>query len=354
MEPTRTHRPQIDALRAFAVFGVLYHHFWSDSAAGHLGVRLFFVISGFLITGILVSNHGDSCRTPILARLKAFYARRFLRILPAYYLAIFVALILGLGDVRGTFLWHALFLSNFLFAREGEWGWPTAHLWSLSVEEQFYVIWPVIVWFLPRRTLPVFFIATIIGSVIFRAFYFNSLNSTPDGPALWVATPAAFDALGVGALLSLWFRSRQKGLLAERPVALLLIPCVLLGYWTLSWDPHAFYVWGELLWLLPGALLVLGTAIGFKGPLGRFLEFAPFLFIGRISYGIYLYHLFVWNVALGFGVRSGLSVYFAKGPSAFLIVSSLTVAVSAFSWWFFEKPINRWKARFPYPQDNRD
>ncbi len=350
MLPTKNYMPQIDALRAFAIIAVLHHHFWEESAAGHLGVRLFFVISGFLITGILIDNHRSNDSFSIVDRLKAFYGRRIIRIFPAYFMALGAATILDIGDLRETFPWHALFLSNVLFSLTGEWASATSHLWSLSVEEQFYIIWPVLVWMLPRKALPAFFCATVAGSVIFRALYFDAAG--PEGPAIWVATPAAFDAFAVGALLSLWARSDWYGALSEKILKLLLLPALLLGYWTLSFSLAAMYVWGDLLWLVFAAILVAGSAVGFKGMMGKALTFPPLLFIGRISYGIYLFHLFVWAVALGVARPFGLSGYVERGPLAFFLVGAATIAASAFSWFLMEEPINRLKSRFPYQKSD--
>ncbi len=140
------YRPQLDSLRAFAVLAVLFTHFWRyDSELGELGVRLFFVLSGFLLTSILLRER-DRSRELAISRprlLRDFYARRILRIWPIYYAALFASVLLGAQGIARTFAWHALFASNILFFLEQSWTPPeVAHLWTLAVEEQFYLVLP--------------------------------------------------------------------------------------------------------------------------------------------------------------------------------------------------------------------
>src|SRR3954468_6921749 len=122
------YKPQIESLRAFAVSAVLYTHFFDDSSVlGHLGVRIFFVISGYLITGILLrcrTLHDDQGfrRTVLFGR---FYARRIIRIFPPYYLVLGLAWAVDLSGIRSVFWWHAGYASNFLFAARNDWvPWP--------------------------------------------------------------------------------------------------------------------------------------------------------------------------------------------------------------------------------------
>ncbi len=158
-EGSGEHLDQLDTLRAFAVTAVLIRHFWPELQPGldlgARGVHLFFVLSGFLITGILLRSRAlveDSGRGTGLA-IRRFYIRRFLRIFPIYYLVLAVTWALGFPDVRSGIVWHLAYGSNILFAIENQWPPTTAHLWSLSVEEQFYLIWPLLMLLVPRRHL---------------------------------------------------------------------------------------------------------------------------------------------------------------------------------------------------------
>jgi peptidoglycan/LPS O-acetylase OafA/YrhL len=156
----RKYMPQLDAIRAAAIFLVMIQH-WAPTLTqiapwGGIGVRCFFVLSGFLITGILLRARDliDAARTTRGFQVRQFYIRRSLRIFPIYYLTLIVACALGLQVVRDTFWWHAGYLSNFYIASTGIWHGYISHLWSLSVEEQFYLIWPALILAAPRRWIP--------------------------------------------------------------------------------------------------------------------------------------------------------------------------------------------------------
>ncbi len=137
--------PQLDGLRALAVAGVLFSHagpaiFKDAINTGPLGVKLFFVLSGFLITGILLrarpewqqARYGGAEAEPGVA-LRAFYARRFLRIFPLYYAVLFAITLLGLPEARETFWWNLFYSSNWYYAIYGEWRGAVSHFWSLAV-----------------------------------------------------------------------------------------------------------------------------------------------------------------------------------------------------------------------------
>ena len=343
MEPTQSYQPQIDGLRAFAVLAVLYEHFWAAGEIGRLGVRLFFVISGLLITSILIDARERLPTVGLGSTLKTFYARRALRIFPAYYAVLLTAFALGLGDVRQTLVWHAAYASNFLFALQQDWGWPTAHLWSLSIEEQFYLIWPLLALTAPPRALKWLLLLLVPGSVAFRAWYFQV---APPGPAIWVATPAAIDALGIGALLAVWLKAGAS--VSTKLIVLLLVPALILNFIFVSKVPSTSYIWGEFLRLLPMALLVLGAYRGFHGVVGAILENPVSTFLGRISYGIYLYHLFIWYIMFEFIELTGIGIDLSPRLRTFVVAGAATIGVATLSWRFLEQPMNKLKGRFPY------
>ena len=120
---------------------------------GEWGVQLFFVLSGFLITGILLRCRGDEDAGGKISRMRQFYVRRFLRIFPLFYAVLFAAALLNIRPVRETLLWHVSYLSNLQMALAGGWSGPVSHFWSLAVEEQFYLLWPCLILFLPRKYL---------------------------------------------------------------------------------------------------------------------------------------------------------------------------------------------------------
>lgn len=351
----RAFRPQIDAMRAFAVMGVLYAHFLvSTSAAGSVGVRLFFVISGFLITRILLDlrERSASGNLPLYYAWRNFFVRRILRIFPIYYLILAAAYIFDLDGFREVAVWHAGFASNILFTIRDTWiPWPTAHLWSLSVEEQFYVFWPLVVLLFGFRTTTMITILVVGFGLFFRSKIVD-FGLPPLG--YWILPPGAFDTLGAGALLALLER---RGWLPEflifiAPFAALylfalcirdLYPVIditlgrTLGY---AQDP---------LTTLSLTALVTTASVGAKGLVGKVLEFPPLIFIGRISYGIYLYHFFV--LALYYEYLSPLNSElfpYEKGLLASLWATSMTLIVATISWYAIEAPLNGLKRHVPY------
>jgi len=157
--------PQLDGLRAIAVTFVLIHHWISPRLGfGIIGVQLFFVLSGFLITGILLRERRgvESGRQSIGFSVRQFYARRFLRIFPLYYACLALFVVLDRFEIRKSLVWFACYLSNVFFFLKGEFGGPFSHFWSLAVEEQFYLFWPWIVLLAPRKRL----LAILVGAIV--------------------------------------------------------------------------------------------------------------------------------------------------------------------------------------------
>ena len=347
-----THKPQLDSLRALAVLAVLLGHF-AYLPVAHEGVQLFFVLSGFLITRILIDGRSQFDHFPTLPRLfllRQFYVRRFLRIFPPYY-----ALLLGLavltllssdGQLGGTSIsfwqsisFHATYTSNFWFAFTGRWDPSiTSHFWSLAVEEQFYLFWPWIIISVPKRHL---WVAAILMSglaPVFRGIlsFYNTSYIT------WgTLTPTYFDFLGLGGLLAVvWERRRVEFVLRSLGGAAIVFLGVSLAFGLATADIL-------ILWALAFTALVSKAAEGFTGPVGYFLNWPVLRYLGRISYGIYLYHLPV--LVLSRRVVEKLGGQFpGVGPKCFVIAGTITVLIAAISWHFFEGPINRLKRFFPY------
>ncbi|TIW71408.1 MAG: acyltransferase [Mesorhizobium sp.] len=344
---------QLDALRAVAVTMVLYAHFLAPggtSFLGHLGVRLFFVLSGFLITRLLLEARNDAAFEAGPA-LRAFYIRRMLRIFPPYFAVLgLVWLVNPDQSSRGSLVWHALYLSNFWYALHNEWSpWVLSHLWSLSIEEQFYLAWPLIVLLAPPRRLGSICIGVILLSLSFRFYW--PIVGTP-GPARDLLPPASMDALASGALLAAW-RSRA----ADLPKWLRLgWPALAAAFFVLQWfgpvPENPVQEWGrwlllEVLPLAPLLVVVASCSSGVGGYRGRLLDLSPLQALGRISYGVYLYHNIVLALAVMFQPWIPLNVS-EQGPGRFLVVGTATVIVASMSWMVFEKPLNGLKRHFPY------
>jgi peptidoglycan/LPS O-acetylase OafA/YrhL len=196
---------ELDGLRGIAISLVLISHFWDQEVPimdGHAGVRLFFVLSGFLITNILLQCRGEADRGAATAGtlLLAFYARRCLRIFPTYYLLLAAIRIFDVDQIHATIWWHAAYASNILAAVRGGFDRVTAHYWTLSIEEQFYLFWPFVILFLPRSKLSIVAIALVAIGILSRpvALCLN-INSV----ALYTNPFASLDAFGLGALLAI-------------------------------------------------------------------------------------------------------------------------------------------------------
>ncbi|MBR0801833.1 acyltransferase [Bradyrhizobium jicamae] len=245
---------------------------------------------------------------------------RHISTLPAFYLCLALALLLDLPGYRQSWKWHAAQLTNVYVSLHGSWelAWPAAPLWSLNVEEQFYFIWPLIVAATPRRMLPLVFGCIIIVGPLYRL-----VGSTLDlnEVALGALPPASLDALGAGALLALWPRNVVYwlgGLCA--PAAVVAFIPGLDGLWI-----NEFVEFG----LLPVfCALILA---GYRGALGA-LQWPPLPALGRVSYGIYLYHMPVLAVAINLGLAP-------RGRVTLVVCSVVTTAVASLSYLLLERPI---------------
>ena len=352
------HMTQLDGLRALAVLSVLFSHFGAqDNLLAHclpwgpMGVRLFFVLSGFLITGILLRCREQKCSEQASGwhLLRNFYARRFLRIFPVYYAILFTLALINLRPVREYFWWHLSYTSNIIYAWQGEFNGPGSHFWSLAVEEQFYLIWPLLILFMPQRWLMRLSVGVVALAVGFRSLGvwlgYNDL-------ALQILPFGCLDSLGLGSLLAVLTAGGRNWSPSARRFANTSFWCGLLLMAFLSLADGT--AWGHKLGV---ALQVLGMALvfvalvawaaqGMAGWAGKFLSWRPLVYIGKISYGLYLYHGFM----LAVGPREfdffGFHDFYPRFGAMFNSVVSILVAAA--SWHFFEAPINRLKERFSY------
>lgn len=356
---TTDYMPQLDGLRTLAVVGVFAQHALPRDIVdalepGAIGVRLFFVLSGFLITCILLRAKSEAA---LLGGSKAkvliaFYARRLLRIFPLYYFVLALAFRYQITEAIEGAPWHLAYLTNVYCFLIEDWIGPLSHFWSLAVEEQFYLFWPLIVLYTPNRWL-----GAVIGFVVLFAPIFRVLAYVPtENSLVEFLTPACLDTLGIGALLAYCWEYYDSKKIGRCCHCLAVIGLVLFGVIKTAQQTCSF-----------GALMHVGFmsfslamicvwvinfgAKGFDGLVGRFLASRPMIFLGMISYGMYVWHnfglhLFAWRLSGRFGIDIGYPV--ELGWKRLVYVSLFSVVAATFSWYLFEKHINKLKRYFPY------
>jgi len=337
------HIPQFDYLRGIAVLLVMLFHASHDVQSfpmgqylsfGWAGVDLFFVLSGFLITGILLNTRDRE------GYFVNFYARRALRIWPLYF-ALLGVMFLAVPKVLPS--WSAaamrtatpgwafvLFVQN-LFIGPRLSG-PLAPTWSLAIEEQFYFVWPVLVWLLPRKGVQRFAAAIILCSPLLRL----GLDLGHVQVSMYYDTLTRLDGLAVGSFLSIWLRDTKVITVKRRAlfaVSISLVGAVLLHHIWISYSAIA---------IACGALMSLSFFVQLRN---RFI-----LFTGRISYGLYLIHMGVFGMA----TKPELRRLYPKSPVwndvVYLAVGMLlTYGAASLSWLLFETQILRAKRWFVAP-----
>ncbi len=365
------HMVVLDGVRGVAIVMVLCVHFVGDSAAytafgkaivklanyGIWGVDLFFVLSGFLITGLLY----DSKRSAHYFR--DFYIRRTLRIFPLYYCVLALLFIVlpvlpapypvGLADSARHQAWLWLYASNAYLAIHRAWVLPyVGHFWSLAVEEQFYLLWPIVVLSFGRRSL----LGICVGATALALALRVVMSFAGDGGiGVLVLAPCRLDALCVGGFLALAVRSvglERVARTARSALGPLLGLVLLASGWNLvrgSLTELVLPVRGTLIALTFGALLVTSLAAPPGKPLSRLLCGRVLCFLGTRSYGIYVFHGIIayWMVehqtaldALTVGLGSGTAMIVEAGIGA-----AASILVAAASYELFEKHFLRLKNR---------
>lgn len=330
-------RPQIDGLRAIAMVGVLYVHLYdTDPTLENSRVNLFFVVSGYLITLSLLSARNRGAAGGVLN----FYARRLLRLMPPLLIALFVACLYDRMFIQPSILWHIGQLSNVYFYLSNSWDpWVTAHLWSLNVLEQYYLFWPLLILYVPIR----FIFLIVIGLCIVPFFLRAGLpRLAPDVMAIRVLPFYVFDAIAAGALVALLEhqRSRLFDIIAKPWVG--MVATVVVAATILSERYVGASELVRLASIASIACIVTGASRGYSGIAGSLLSSRPMSYLGTISYSMYIYHIFIWWI-----IADRVPALYVPGWLPFVVVSSITVLLSALSWHWLEAPINRLKVHFP-------
>ncbi|MDG2531886.1 acyltransferase family protein [Caulobacter endophyticus] len=340
---------QLDAVRALAIGAVIVEHYGGRElnrlfpmGAGSVGVGLFFCLSGFLITSSLLTEFSDKSLDRRQVWL-SFYVRRLLRLAPAYYGWILVLVLLGIEPVASSWPWHAAYLSNVWHSL----GNPMLDFWSLAVEEQFYVLWPFVIAFTPRRVLPLAIIATtIVGSLAFKA---AAAAAGISSDAIQTLLFSNMTELGFGGLLAVSCLRRGKAFDFSwyvgstrrwfNVVALIALLNATVAWYLVHTKGAYRYYFNDMTCAVVFVWIIINASIGFRGVIGRIFDNPVVQYIGRISYGLYLTHNFVPDIIVK---------YFGEQPKIVLGPASLALSliICALSWKFYEQPFLKLKDRF--------
>jgi len=426
-ESLRRHIPVLDGIRGMAIVLVLFHHCTDmavvtgvDKAAslflhwGGFGVDLFFVLSGFLITGILADTRGHR------GYFRSFYARRVLRIFPLYYAICLLSFVVlpnvgpmlakapgvsasiaetistkldRFGTVGGDQWYYWTYLSNFVAAKVDMWRHGILDVsWSLAIEEQFYLVWPLLVFMLGLLRMRWVCVGLLVLSPVFRAWllmrgtdpFFGGETSIID---VYVLTPGRLEGLALGALIALFLRGGQdneapgRRLAALVPFARVIAPvCLLLSVGfeaTRYLEDHPVH--SHTIWTAYAGYTVV--AIGFAAVLVlalaavpgtfwfRFWTWKPLKSFGKYSYAIYLLHMPVRAVIRDLiygpnfrGTRFGDALLTFPKIGGSELLGQILFFIPAFaacwfagwlSWHLFEKHFLKLKRFFPYHRKPR-
>ncbi len=325
--------PALDGLRAVAIALVVCAHLTGFPPGGWLGVDLFFVLSGFLITTLLMERRGRE-------GIVLFYRRRALRLLPALAVLLLVVFVLE-GSLFGLLAGIGYF-SNLVMAGGHPEQFPASltHLWSLAAEEQFYIVWPIVLYTAVRFGARLALWLAIGGVVASVAVTMTLFASGASGYRLFYAPDTRAASILVGCVLALTMTLRTLNFARFELVALAFLPALLLimDYTRLSVSGPPI-----LLFCLVAAVLI-GRSLDPASALSRVLSRRPAVFVGRISYSLYLWHypIFVWLgvTAAGVTLTDGLAL-------------GLTVAAACASYYAVELPFLRLKDARPRQRSNQ-
>jgi peptidoglycan/LPS O-acetylase OafA/YrhL len=354
---TGFYAPALDGLRCVAVIAVLIHHFSPTisgfSELGQWAVRLFFVLSGFLITLLLLEARAkiEDGRLAGRSAVRVFFIRRIFRLWPAYFLCLAVAYCFNVAPTRETIWWHVFMVTNqYVFHVQG---WPgmLSHFWTLAVEQQFYLFWPFVILFAPKRSLNLVLLAVLLTGPLSReiilAFRWSNLST------IYTPLPCCLDFFAIGGMIAwghrLGWLDRFATLFRLR---LLLVPAagwLLYGVFLKTTDsifPAYWAVFDPLIQALGFGVLIVYVLRKPDGFTARCLSRPTFVYIGGISYGIYVYHNFMhWFGPAVLRHTTGRS-YLPNEPLhlVYYIVLSFILAVASYH--FLEEPVRRWGRRF--------
>lgn len=357
-----SYNKQIDGLRGIAILAVLVFHFirFDNIYISRLpfgqGVNLFFVISGYLITKILLVNKTniEQGTTSLKQVIKSFYFRRSIRIFPIYYLTIIFLLIINFQNTSKVWEWLVTYTTNFYISIDhNPYIGSFHHLWSLAVEEQFYLIWPFLILFIPIKHIEKLIVFAILMSVLFKIFYYINFGSSV---AINAHTISCADSLGFGALVAYWSLYKPEIISKINNVKLsVLLSFIPFVYFIIyPRDFHSVVIVGNnfLFSVFAFFIILRASESKFTFVTKYILENKLVIHIGKISYGIYLYHFFMpdfFNQMIDWFPK-----YFnIDSPYKTFYLFLFSIIFAELSWYIIEKPILKLKKRFEYNKGSK-
>lgn len=333
---------------------------------GLLGVLLFFALSGFLITNILLKNKQDldNGLTTKARILKMFYLRRTLRIFPIYYLTLIFLYLFSFKGLDGKAIWYSLYASNIYTFIHQKWDGLIGPLWSLAVEEQFYLVWPFLILLVPAKRLFKFFVGCILIAPVLRLISVligNAISPSPEPHiSMIVLMPCCIDCFSFGGLLAYVLRNKEqyqrelKFLQNNFLFGILFIACLVLVVFR---DNYFYYTLFPSLFSIFAILFIYRLAKGFKGFIEKAATNPVIVYLGKISYGLYLYHgpfpfiLAFFDAAL-YKIAPQFSIYNSLTNLPHTLRSFIwlvyLVIIASISYYLIEKPFNKLKEKFAY------
>ena len=374
------HMPALDGVRGLAILAVLLYHFVAQTTAtnrfegavnwilgfGFLGVDLFFILSGFLITGILYDSRTDR------RYFGNFYMRRVLRIFPLYYGVLVVVFFVvplipalrssEIAGLRQYQAWAWLYAVNVYLSIKGAWVLSyIEHFWSLAVEEHFYFVWPLVVWLLGARPRVLMRVALAIAVAAYGGRVLASLAGV-SGVTTTVLTPYQLDALALGGFLAVCLRQPGGGHALKRaigPMALVGLVIVLVQAGLHSITGTGVSVLRAMrtgaFHLLFASLLLVALLAPASSLLSRFFRSRAMVSLGKYSYGLYVYHHFLSYYLVKHGTEFTLARAVGSHTLAVALQAAGGMAISMGVAWLsyecFEKHFLRLKRFWSSPKE---
>jgi peptidoglycan/LPS O-acetylase OafA/YrhL len=348
--------PGLNGLRALAVICVVIYH-WGCPFLSHysltyilpdgmFGVNVFFVLSGFLISSILFIEKKKLSEThPSRKVIVSFYIRRILRISPIYYLLVAFVYLFKIPDFNQNLVYYLTYTENFnMFFKKG----PDffMHVWSLSVEEQFYLIWPVILIFSNQKhILKILFFFIFLGPASSFAQTYIFKNPL----VVYYLTPECFDSFGIGALLAYCYMENKLDKIKRVVKILLPFSILIFFYWNLAENGGHFKYFKRFTEsIIASGAILFCLSERYKKIRNILLENRILVQLGIVSYGIYLFHYTLPY----FYFKAKTSLGFTRGSiesrSDYSLMIFILLALAFLSYYFLEKPIMAIKNRFTY------